>query len=118
MGKIILLKNFMTKASLPDAYLVNKGEEAETKALVLARQLRDAKLAVELDSSGASFGKQFKRADKSGATWAIVLGDDEVHSGKVRLKKLNCSNDSSDSDPKEFLASSSDLDGLLALLSS
>ena len=112
----MLLDPSMTVQSLPDVYLVNKGEQAEMKALELARQLRAASLAVELDSSGASFGKQFKRADRCGATWALVLGDEEVHSGKIRLKRRHCSKDSSSE--KESLASFSDLDSLIALLRS
>ena len=56
----------LTKMPCPDLYLVNRGEQAETLALVLARQLRAAGVSVELDGSGAAFGKQFKRADRSG----------------------------------------------------
>jgi histidyl-tRNA synthetase len=43
---------------------------------------------VELDASGSAFGKQFKRADRSGARWALVLGDEESERGEVRLKPL------------------------------
>lgn len=112
----MLLDDFTTDSLAPDVYLVNRGEQAEIKALVLAYQLRSKNLAVELDSSGASFGKQFKRADRCGAPWAIVLGNDEVFNGKVRLKKLHSPSDSSS--VKELLVSSSDLDELLALLRS
>ena len=41
-----------------------------------------------LDASGSAFGKQFKRADRSGARWAMVLGDEEAERGEVRLKPL------------------------------
>ena len=43
---------------------------------------------MELDDSGSAFGKQFKRADRCGARWALVLGDDEVDRGDLRLKPL------------------------------
>ena len=43
---------------------------------------------VELDGSGSAFGKQFKRADRSRARWALVLGDEEAERGEVRLKPL------------------------------
>jgi histidyl-tRNA synthetase len=43
---------------------------------------------VELDLSGAAFGKQFKRADRSGAPWAAVIGDREAEEGVVLLKDL------------------------------
>ncbi len=75
-------------AQPPDLYVVNRGEAAEAAALVLARGLRQRGLAVELDASGSAFGKQFKRADRSGAAWAAVLGDGELADGVVRLKPL------------------------------
>jgi histidyl-tRNA synthetase len=72
----------------PTVYLVNRGEAAEAAALSLARNLRQAGVAVELDGSGAAFGKQFKRADRCGAPWALVIGDQEAEQGCVRLKSL------------------------------
>ena len=72
----------------PEVYVVNRGVEAESVALALARELRAAGLKVELDASGSAFGKQFKRADRSGAAWALVLGDEEAKRGEVRLKPL------------------------------
>ena len=78
----------LTATSAPDLYLVNRGEQAEAAALVLASQLRAAGISVELDGSSAAFGKQFKRADRSGAQWAAVIGDEEVEAGQIRLKPL------------------------------
>ena len=78
----------LVSARAPDAYLVNRGERAESVGLALARALRQQGLTVELDGSGASFGKQFKRADRSGARWAVVLGDEEAERSEVRLKPL------------------------------
>ena len=72
----------------PIVYLVNRGEVAEAAALGLARNLRLVGVAVELDNSGAAFGKQFKRADRCGAPWALVIGDQEAEQGCVRLKAL------------------------------
>ena len=43
---------------------------------------------MDLDLSGAAFGKQFKRADKSGARFAAVIGDSEAAEGVVLLKDL------------------------------
>ena len=45
-------------------------------------------MSVELDDTGAAFGKQFKRADRSGAVWALVIGDQEVESGEIILRPL------------------------------
>ncbi len=72
----------------PDVYLVSRGEQAERQALVLSRQLRQAGRMVELDLTGAAFGKQLKRADRSGAPWAVVIGEGEAEEGVVLLKDL------------------------------
>jgi len=73
---------------VPDLYVVSRGEAAERQALVFCRQWRRMGLAVELDLSAAAFGKQFKRADRSGASWAAVIGDAEAAEGMVVLKHL------------------------------
>jgi histidyl-tRNA synthetase len=77
-----------SSAAAPDLYVVNRGPTAEAAALVLARDLRGQGLRVDLDAGGSAFGKQFKRADRSGAPWAAVLGDDELAQGVVVLKPL------------------------------
>lgn len=71
---------------IPDFYLVSKGERAEAVSVVLAKQLRELGFAVELDLSGSAFGKQFKRADRSGAIACLILGDAEAEGGTVQLK--------------------------------
>jgi len=68
--------------------VVSRGEAAAALALALARRCRQAGLAVERDASGAAFGKQFKRADRSGARWAAVIGEQEALDGVVGLKDL------------------------------
>jgi histidyl-tRNA synthetase len=72
----------------PDLYVISRGEMAERQALLLTRRARQAGLIAERDSSGAAFGKQFKRADRSGAPWAAVIGDSEAADGVVVLKDL------------------------------
>ena len=71
-----------------DLYVVSRGEAAEALAVPLARACRAAGLAVEWDASGAAFAKQFKRADRSGARFAAVIGDGEAAEGVVRLQHL------------------------------
>ncbi|MFZ9279540.1 MAG: histidine--tRNA ligase [Vulcanococcus sp.] len=88
MERLVMLLGQEDASPPPDLYLVSRGEAAESAALVLARSLRLAGLRVERDPSGAAFGKQFKRADRSGAPWAAVIGDGEVERGVVRLKPL------------------------------
>jgi histidyl-tRNA synthetase len=82
--------------AVPDLYLVSRGEAAEAMALPVARQCRSAGLAVEIDASGSAFGKQFKRADRSGARWAVVIGDQEAAEGVVVLKDLRAAAPASD----------------------
>ena len=74
----------------PQVYLVLAGGRTEIPGLRLAEQLRDAwpDLALQVNLGGGSFKTQFKRADKSGARFAIVLGDDEVARGMAALKDL------------------------------
>jgi histidyl-tRNA synthetase len=74
----------------PQVYLVLAGERTEIPGFNLAERLRDAwpALKLQINLGGGSFKTQFKRADKSGADFAIVLGDDEVARGVVALKDL------------------------------
>jgi len=75
---------------IPHVYIVLAGDEALKPGFALAEQLRNQlpDLKVELNCGGGSFKSQFKRADKSGAAVAIVLGDDEVANETASLKPL------------------------------
>jgi histidyl-tRNA synthetase len=74
----------------PQAYLVTVGEHADVPGLQLAERLRDAwpDLRLQFNLGGGNFKTQFKRADKSGAHYALVLGEDEVARGVVAIKDL------------------------------
>jgi histidyl-tRNA synthetase len=85
----LLVKQLQTQATPgTDLYVVSRGDAAETAALRLTHQLRLAGLAVDMDLSGSAFGKQFKRADRSGAAACLILGEDEAAQGTVQLKWL------------------------------
>ena len=73
-----------------DIYLCAFGEPAELAALTLAEQLRDAlpSLRLVVNAGAGSFKSQFKKADKSGARFALILGDDELASRVVGCKPL------------------------------
>jgi histidyl-tRNA synthetase len=75
-----------------DVYLVHQGEAAQMQAFVLGERLRDAGLDVVLHcaaaNAGGSFKAQMKRADASGAGYAIIIGEDEVAKGAVAVKDL------------------------------
>lgn len=79
----------LTSSRQPDLYVVNKGEKAELNALIISQNLRAKGLIVELDCTGSAFSKQFKRADRSGAKWALIVGDHEVETGQVKLRSLS-----------------------------
>ncbi len=74
----------------PRVYLVLVGEHAQIPGFKLAEQLRDAwpELGLQVNLGDGSFKTQFKRADKSGAEFALVLGDDEAAKGVVAVKAL------------------------------
>ncbi|WP_136066543.1 histidine--tRNA ligase [Modicisalibacter radicis] len=74
----------------PDAYLLAMGERAEHAALLLGERLRDALpgLTLQVHCGGGGFKSQIKKADKSGARLALVLGDDEADQGLLGIKFL------------------------------
>lgn len=85
---ILLLQQQSQVPPTVDFYLVSRGDRAEAQALKLAQTLRQLKFAAELDLSGSAFGKQFKRADRSGAVACLILGDAEAESETVQIKWL------------------------------
>ncbi|MBM5808736.1 MAG: histidine--tRNA ligase, partial [Cyanobacteria bacterium M_surface_9_m1_291] len=91
-------------AAAPDLYVVSRGAAAEPAALALVVALRRLGLAVERDCSGSAFGKQLKRAERSGAAWAALIGDDEAAAGQVRLKRLHQSAEGSPAGEERLVA--------------
>ena len=75
-----------------DVYLVHQGDEAQMQSFVIGERLRDAGLDVVLHCAAAggvgSFKSQMKRADASGAAYAIIIGQDEIASGTAIVKHL------------------------------
>jgi len=82
---IAAAKTLATAAPL--AYVVHSND-ASTLAWRAAESLRDAGLAVVLNASGGSFKSQMKRADASGARYALIVGEQEAASGLVSVKPL------------------------------
>ena len=91
---MLLLGGESQQSQSPDVVVISQGADAEALAVPVARQLRQLGHAVEVDLSGAGFGKQLKRAGKSGARWAVLIGDEEASSGQLQRKDLH-SGDSS-----------------------
>jgi len=75
-------------ASVPDAYVVHAGEAAGKLARATAERLRDAGLDVIVNAGGGSIKAQMRRADASGARWAVIVGDEEASVNRVALKPL------------------------------
>jgi histidyl-tRNA synthetase len=74
---------------LPQIYVAALGDDAVVQqALLLAEKLRDAGMRVELNAGGGSLKSQLKRADKSGARFAAILGENELAKGGVSVKNL------------------------------
>ncbi|MBD1580737.1 histidine--tRNA ligase [Pseudoalteromonas sp. S16_S37] len=73
-----------------DVYVAAMGDKASIQAPVIAEQLRNevAGLRVMVHAGGGNFKKQLKRADKSDALVALILGEDELAQGKVTVKYL------------------------------
>ena len=74
----------------PDLFVVVSGEQAAARALELVEGLRSARprLRIELNLGGGNFKAQFRRADKSGAPLALIVGEDELARGVVAMKPL------------------------------
>jgi len=75
---------------LPDAYLVTAGDEARRRAFAVAETLRTDLPALKLamDCTAGGFKAQLRRADRSGARLALIIGEDELSSGCVSVKPL------------------------------
>ena len=71
-----------------DVYLVHQGALSQHFAFMAAEQLRDHGLTVIFDGSGGSFKSQMKKADISGARFAVIIGDDEAGARQVSVKPL------------------------------
>ncbi len=93
MERLVLL---LSQSALIDldqtahAYLITRGDKAIPQGLCLAESLRDElpQLRLLMHCGGGSLKSQFKRADKSGAKVALVLGEDEVEKQQVTVKYL------------------------------
>ena len=79
----------LPKAPTCDLFIATLGEHAILKASALCRELRDEGYKVQTDICGRGLKAQMKYADKIGAKFTLVLGDNEVESGKATLKNMS-----------------------------
>jgi histidyl-tRNA synthetase len=78
------------EAALPDAYLVTAGDEARLKGFAIAELLRSRVpgLKLSMDCGPGGLKAQLKRADRSGARLALIIGEDELRAAGVAVKPL------------------------------
>jgi histidyl-tRNA synthetase len=74
--------------SQPSVYLVNMGPSVDQFTLQVANVLRNQGISTSMNIGSTSFKSQLKKADKSGASFAIIIGDDEVKKKVVQIKLL------------------------------
>ena len=87
-----------------DIYIGSIGEQSQMKALSLTNTVRTSGLYAECDIIGRGVRAQMKFADKIGAVYSLIIGDDELLSGKARIKNMNNKNEYEISlDENEFL---------------
>ncbi|MSU08392.1 histidine--tRNA ligase [Veillonellaceae bacterium WCA-693-APC-5D-A] len=72
-----------------DAYVVALGEAAQSEGFKLLNNLRKAGLSAAMDFAGRSMKAQMKQANKLGARYALILGDDEIVEGVVMLRSMS-----------------------------
>jgi len=86
--RVLMMLDDSTPVAPLDAYIVHAGVAAQKAAGALGETLRDAGLTVTQHGGGGSFKSQMKKADASGARYALVIGDNEVAAGTVAVKPL------------------------------
>jgi len=72
----------------PDVFIISVGEQARRQAVVLQQTLTDSDIKVDCSSGQGSMKNQFKKADKSGATIALIIGEDEASQQQMSAKTL------------------------------
>lgn len=88
---LLVLENTNTLSATPehiDVYIAPIGDNAQDSARRIVASLRDHGVKAETDIMDRGMKAQMKYADRSGATYVIVLGDDELNSGIVNVKKM------------------------------
>jgi histidyl-tRNA synthetase len=89
-------------------YVIHQGEAGQRRAALLAESIRDQGMNVIVHAGAAGFKAQFRRADASGASFAVILGEDELLAGEASVKWLRAqqgpSEDAQKRVPFELLA--------------
>ncbi|MDA8362733.1 MAG: histidine--tRNA ligase [Gammaproteobacteria bacterium] len=86
--ELLAQQELATETGRSQLYMVLLGELAQRRGALLAERLRDDGIAVECDAAGGSLKSQMRRADRSGAVYAVLIGDAEISAGLVSIKSL------------------------------
>jgi histidyl-tRNA synthetase len=81
-------------ASRPDIFVVSMGEEAKTTTFKMIHELRRKGFTVDQDYACGSMKSQMRKANKSGARFTLIVGENEIQSGKYLLKDMDNSSQS------------------------
>ena len=77
-----------------DLYIASMGENANIKAAAIAKELRSEGMYVQFDTVGRGLKAQMKYANKIGALYTLVLGDNEIETGNIKIKNMETGNES------------------------
>jgi histidyl-tRNA synthetase len=90
MERLILLLQQEQQESqhAPEIFMAALGEPARTRAFLLVQELRDRGIETDMDYEGRSLKSQMRRADKSGARFVLILGEDEMNRGEIQMRDL------------------------------
>ena len=79
---------FMGAVSVPDIFVASLGENASRFVSGYVKELRDSGVSAERDHMARSLKAQMKYANKIGARYSLVIGDDEITKGRANLKNM------------------------------
>jgi histidyl-tRNA synthetase len=95
--RLILLIETLQQQKMPSlsplAFVMAMGDDALERAIVLAEDIRNAcpEVSIVVNTAGGGFKSQFKKADKSGARFALILGEEELAQQQISIKDLRMS---------------------------
>ena len=102
---ILLLEKTDFKNDInPDIYIVNLGNESRDKSFTIAENLRNQNYKVTVNLDSASFKSQMKKADKSNATIALIIGEDELKNNLIQVKLIRKDGSQTEVKDKDILS--------------
>jgi histidyl-tRNA synthetase len=91
MERLLIILNQKVPAPKPRVFLAHMGNQAREAGLLLLRDLREKGIAAEMIHDPKSLKAQMRLADKSGAAYTVILGEEELKENKITLRNMNLS---------------------------